>query len=280
VITVRLFWFLGESFVCRTLREEDYEAVRGLVQATFSHLLEGKFWDWKYLQNPDFDRSFVAVAEENGKIIGCNHWLPRKFKLSDSIVVDGALGADIAVVPEYRKKGAGRALIHFLRSQHKENKLALMYMFANPELRKHFHTPVAGYVPALGGTALYTKILNWNKVKKNVAAFNEKLKDGEFGDKLRKTDFTVVFRVPGAPPLCLRVDNNGVDANVPCERADVTITSEVTTLSRIKGEEAGGWRLIGALLTGKLKLRGSVRKLLAVYRNLWVFKEIFSGKIT
>ena len=271
---------VDESFVCRTLREEDDEAVRELVESTFGSFLRGKFWDWKYLWNPWFDRSFVAVAEEGEKIVGCNHWLLRRLKLSDSIVVDGALGADIAVSPEYRKRGVGRALIRFLRSQHKDWKLALMYMFANPELRKRFHTPVGGYIPAPGGTALYTKILNWNKVKKNATAFNEKVKLGEFGDRLGKVDLTVVFRVRGAPPLCLHVDGKGVEADVSEGRADVTVTSDVGTLSEIKGQEGSRWGMIGALLTGRLKFRGSLRKMFALYRNMWVFREILSGKIT
>lgn len=272
--------FVGESFVCRALREDDDEAVKGLIQATFSHFLEGKFWDWKYLRNPGFDRSFVAVAEDNGKVVGCNHWLLRPFKLSSSVVVDGVLGADIAVAPEYRKKGVGRALIHFLRSQHKDSKLALMYMFADPELRKHFHTPVAGYAPAPGGTALYTKILNWNKVASNAVAFNENVKHGKFSDRLAKVDLTVVFRVHGAPSLFLHVNSKGASTNASSAHADVTIISDVATLSKIKDEKASGWRLIGLLLTGKLKFRGSVRKLLAFYMNLWVFREILSGKIT
>lgn len=272
--------FMGESFVCRTIRKEDDEAVRGLVKSTFGRFLSGNFWDWKYLRNPSFDRSFVAVAENDGKIVGCNHWLLRRFKLSDSVVVDGVLAADIAVNPEYRNRGVGRALMNLLRSQHGGKKLALMYMFANPELRKHFHTPIGGYITAPSGTVLYTKILNWNKVKRNVAVFNEKVKPGEFGDKLAKVNLTVVFRVRGAPPLCLHVDGRGVDADVSDERADVTISGDVATLSKIKGEEIGVWKLVGLVLTGKLKFKGGLRKMLTVYRNMWVFREILSGKIT
>jgi len=272
--------FMGESFVCRTIRKEDDEAVRGLVESTFCRFLSGNFWNWKYLQNPSFDRSFVAVAENDGKIVGCNHWLLRRFKISDSIVVDGVLAADIAVNPEYRKKGAGRALMNFLRSQHEGKKLALMYMFANPKLRKHFHTPIGGYIPAPSGTVLFTKILNWNKVKRNVAVFNERVKLGEFANKLAKVDLTVVFRVRGAPPLCLHLDDKGVDADVSDERADVTISSDVTTFSKIKVGEIGVSKLLWQVLTGKLKFKGGLRKTLAVYRNIWAFKEILSGKIT
>lgn len=270
--------FMG--FVCRSLGEEDDQPVRALIESTFPVFLGGKFWDWKYLQNPAFNRSFVAVAEENGKIVGCNHWLPRQFKISSSTVVDAALGADIAVAPEYRKKGVGRALICFLRSQHAGDKLPVMYMFANPELRKRFHTPVAGYVPAPGSTVLYTKILNWNKVKASATAFNEKIKRGEFGAKLGKVDLTVDFKVKSAPLLRLHLDEKGVEADASGRHADVTVSSDVGTLRVVKGEGGGRLGLVGALLTGRLKFRGSVRKMIVFYRNLWVFREIFSGKIT
>jgi predicted N-acetyltransferase YhbS len=271
---------MGESLVYRSLREQDDEAVRALVESTFGSFLSGKFWDWKYLQNPSFDRSFVAVADDRGKIVGCNHWLLRKFTLSASVAVNATLGADIAVVPEYRKKGVGRALIYFLRSQHASEKLPVMYMFANPELRRRFHTPVAGYVPAPGGTALYTKILNWEKVRVSAAVFNERVKLGEFGDRLRRVDLTVVFRVRGAPPLFLHVGADGVEADVSENRADVTVSSDAATLSLIKGEGGGAWGLVRALLRGRLRLSGDVLKMFALYRNLWVFRQVFSGKIT
>ncbi len=276
----RLLKVMSDSFICRTLREDDEDAVRQLVESTFATFAKGKFWDWKYLQNPSFDRSFVAVAEEGGKIIGCNHWLPRKVKLSDSIVTDSILGASIAVTSEYRKRGVGKALIHFLRSQHYKRKPSLMYMFADPELRKRFHTPVGGYVPAPDGTVLYIKILNWNKVKTIAAAFNERVKRGEFGNRLAKVDLTVAFRVHSAPPLCLHLDGRGVETGVPIENADVTISSDMATLSKIKGGQSGVRVLIGLFLTGKLRFRGGLLKMLAVYRNRWVFKEILSGKIT
>jgi len=222
----------------------------------------------------------VAVAENNGKIVGCNHWLLRRFKLSDSVVVNGVLAADIVVNPEYRKKGVGRALMNFLRSHQERKNLVLMYMFANPELRKHFHTPIGGYIPAPSGTAMYTKILNWNKVKRNVAVFNEKVKRGEFRDKLAKVDLTLAFRVRGAPTLCLHVNSEGVESDASAERADVTISSDVATFGKIKSEKIGMWKLVRLMLTGKLRFKGKLRKLLTAYRNMWVFREILSGKIT
>jgi predicted N-acetyltransferase YhbS len=280
VISARLLGSVGTPIVYQGLREEDDEAVKRLVELTFSRFLRGKFWEWKYLQNPSFDRAFVAVAKQDGNVIGCNHWLLRRVKLSDLTIVDGVLGADIAVHSEHRKKGVGRALMNFLRSQHGGKKLALLYMFANPELRRHFHAPIGGYVRAPHGTALYTRILNWSKLERNLAAFNEKVRHGDFQERLVNVDVTIVFKVRGAPPLCLHIDSHGVDADGSGEHADVSVSSDVATWSRIKGEEIGALRLIGLVLTGRVRFRGSLRKMWTVYRNRWIFREILRGKIT
>jgi hypothetical protein len=60
----------------------------------------------------------------------------------------------------------------------------------------------------------------------------------------------------------------------------VSVSSDVATWSQIKGEETGALRLVGLVLTGRLKFRGSLRKMWTVYRNRWIFREILRGKIT
>lgn len=271
---------MSKTFECRTLSEADEEAVRLLVESAFPVFSGERFWDWKYLQNPGFDRSLAAVALVGGKIIGCNHWLPRRIKLSDSIVVESMLGANIAVSPEHRKKGVGRALIHFLRLQHAERKPPLMYMFADPELQRRFHARVGGYIPVPDGTVLFRKILNWNKVKLNTAAFNERVQHGEFGDRLAQVDLTVAFRMSGASQLCVHLDSGGVEVDGSFKRLDVTVSSDMTTFSLVKDGQIGVRTLIWLCLTGRLKIRGGLRKIYALYRNMWVLREILSTKIT
>ena len=250
------------------------------METTFPLFSTGQFWDWKYLRNPGFDPSFVAVAEKDGEVVGCNHWLPRCIRLSNSITADALLGANIAVAPEYRKRGVGRTLINFLRSQRVGGNRAVMYMFADPDLRKRFHTPVAGYVPAPGGSVLFTKILNWNKVRANVAAFNERTKNGDLKNRLAKVDLTIAFKAEGAPPLCLHVNQSGVEIDVPEKDAQITITSDMATLSKIRGDQSSWRTFVRPLLTGRLKIHGGPRKMLMIYRNMWVFKEILSKKIS
>jgi predicted N-acetyltransferase YhbS len=277
---------LVDSFVCRPFEEKDAPTVKRLVESTFTAFMRGKFWDWKYCLNPCFDPELVAVAEAGGEIVGCNHWLPRSFKLSGSSTVDALLAADIAVNPEYRKKGVGRALMHFLRSSEsaKNRKTAVIYMFANPELRKHFHSPIGGYVQAPSGTVCYTKVLSWKKVIENATIFSEALKLGKFGRSLDGVDLTVLFKIRDSPPLLLSLNKDGVVAHevagFSAGEADMVLASDVATLSKVKMKGNSRRALLGALLTGKLRVRGKLSKMFSLYRNLWVLQEVLSGKIT
>lgn len=85
-----------------------------------------------------FDPCLVAIAEENGKIVGCNHWLLRDIKVSSSSVGSAILSGDLAVHPNHRKRGIGTSLLLFLRSSSLSNArgAVLTYMFANPGLSK------------------------------------------------------------------------------------------------------------------------------------------------
>ena len=126
---------MAESkYVYRHLAKGDEDAVKGLLKRSSTQ----SEWEWKYLHNPSFDPCLVAIAEENGKIVGCNHWLLQDIKLSSSSVGKAILSGDIAVDPKHRKRGIGKSLLLFLRSSSLSNArgAVLTYMFANPGLSK------------------------------------------------------------------------------------------------------------------------------------------------
>jgi len=276
---------MNKEFLCRVFRKDDENAVKQLVESIFSGFLEGKYWNWKYKENPYFDSRLVAVAEVNGEIVGCNHWLFRDLKFSGSVVDKAVLAADVAVRPYYRGKGLGSSLLQFLRSSNivKSRNVALIYMFADLELAKKFHTPAAGYVLVPDGTVQYTKVLNWKKVKQNIDLLNDEMRSGNLGRKVPKRGLKVLFKMSAAPPLCIHVKEDGlaVDESENLDgNADVVVSGDLSVLNRIKMAKRRRWSFLKALLTGKIKVKVRLSKLFSVFDALWIFEEVFGKKMT
>jgi len=273
-----------ENNPCRTFREEDEKSIENLVESVFGGFLEGKYWYWKYMENPYFDPRLVAVAEVDGEVVGCNHWLLRDLKFSGSIVGRAVLAADVAVRPNYRGKGLGSSLLRFLRSSDlvRRGDAALIYMFADPGLAKRFHTPAAGYVLAPEGTVQYTKVLSWRKVKQNVDSLNEEIRASRSGRRLPKNCLRVLFRISSAPQLCIQVKEDGlvVDEDEGLDDADVVVSGDLSIFNRIKMAKRRRWSLLKALLTRKLRIKVKINKILRIFDVLWIFEEIFSKKMT
>ena len=270
--------------LCRAFDDEDEGYVKELVENAFRGFLNGKYWDWKYKLNPNFDSSLVAVAEKNGKIVGCNHWLIRELKIFGSTEVKAVLGADIAVSPDYRGRGIGKSLLLFLRSSQaiRDKGVILSYMFADPNLSKRFYKPVAGYIPAPTTTVSYFKLLSWSKLKNNIKAVNGKLKrEKERLEKISKLDLKIRFQLSGAPKLLLKLSKKGVEAGErDLKNADVIVTGDLSTLTVLKEKKNRIRNLSKALLTRKLKIKGSLFNLFRFYRSFWLIEEVFSEKIS
>ena len=78
----------------------------------------------------------------------------------------------------------------------------------------------------------------------------------------------------------VQTQSYGAEARGSAARSEVIISSDEATLNKIKNEEVGARVLIGFLLKRKLKVKGRLHKIWAIHKNMWVLKEILSGKIT
>jgi len=268
------------SYLYSVLRTEDEDAVKALVKNVFSGFLEGDYWDWKFKRNPDFDPSLVVVAEKDGAIVGCNHWLVRELRFSSKLKARTILGADIAVDTKHRRQGIGKSLLLFLRSSEafKEKGAVLSYMFPNPDMINPLYRPAVYYIAAPNKTTRYTKVLNWSKLKKRLEILNRRLStDNVFKEKMSSLKIKAVFKIGEAPVLPLRIDERGVEVNeAVIENTDVTFRIDLATLQSIGGAKHKTLRLIKAFLQGKLKVTGKLSTIVRLYRNFWIFREIFS----
>jgi hypothetical protein len=222
------------------------------------------------------------VAEKDGMIIGCNHWLLKNFKLSPSLETKAILSADVAVRPEYRGKGVGTSLLRSLRSSEamKNEQPPITYMFADPSLVKHFHAPAGGYIPAPDTTVLYFKILNWKKLEDSIHVLNEQIAAGKFKERLSKFELKVLFKISDTPQLYLHMTEKGIMVEENCKNLDVTIVSDLVTFQKLRTAKKRQRNIFTAIIKRKLKVKVRPGKLFTLYRNMWLFEEVLSRKIT
>lgn len=261
---------------CRAFSSKDSDTVRELIRTTFYDFLDGNYWDWKHLRNPDFDPSLVVVAEKNGEIAGCGHGIPREFKLTGDVAVDSVLGCDLAVKREQRGQGIGKEILVECRTQEtvKNRKIVLFYHFTNVNLAKKIHVPFLGDTEVTSSVKQFYKITSW----KNLIGFiEEKTKRSlheMMSSKIRDLNFVILFRMIGAPPLTLRFSEGRTRVSEEkCEDADIIIEGKISAFTSFLGAKKVKWQLLKAVLKRKLKIKGKPRKLLKVYRNLDFFKD-------
>ena len=227
----------------RLFTEQDAPAVTQLINQAFPNFLGGNFWKWKYESNPSFDPSLVVVAENNNQIVGCNHWLARDFKLSSDLPIKVALAGDIAVNPEHRGHGVGKALLNFFRNSKafKEKEIVLTYMFADPKLAKRLYKPAVGYVIAPNHGTKYSKYLNCDRIAKNFDLINEILHSNrDLSQKLNGLNIKILFRLRGAPNFSIKLDSNRVEfIEGELESTDVIIEGDFPVFSSAIEGRAG-----------------------------------------
>jgi len=270
------------EYVLRTFNKGDEEAVAALVKRANADnvrsLSGGELWEWKYLHNPNFDPSLVAVAERKGRIVGCNHWLLRDIRLSGSSVCKAILCGDIAVDPDHRKRGLGKSLLLFLRSSSLSNAKGsvLSYMFSTPELGKRLYGPTIGYIQMPTATVRYAKRWSWKNVVRKVNEINTNPRQEDGLGKRATDNFAVVFHVIGAPPLTIALNGGRIRAlEESIVDARLKITTDLATFTALSRKEKRVRRLLKAMLGRKLKVKGSLSSIIKLYQNLHRLEEIF-----
>ena len=268
------------GYTYRTFVEDDAPAVMNLVHKAFSSFLGGNFWVWKYLSNPSFDPTLVVIAEKDGEVVGCNHWLLRNFKISNELTLKASLGGDIVVAPEHRGHGVGKGLLKFLRTSKafSEKGVVLTYMFADPKLNKGLYKPAVGYVFTPDSTTVYSKYLNTRRMKEKFLKINEGLQSKpDLQNELDCMTLRMMFRLRGCPTFSVVLASKQVDfVEGELENADVIIEGEFPLFSNVVEGLVGSDLLVKSLLRRKLRIKKGKMKIFKLFKALKTFKTALS----
>jgi len=268
----------NSSFNIRFFEDKDENETIELVTRTFDALNED-LWRWKYLMNPNFDRSLVFVAENNGRVVACMHYLPRELKIARSLKVQAVLGADFAVNPDYRQQGIGSSMLRFSRSSRiLENRgITVTYGFIDYRRVKFYSRNIDSTIIPLS-TSAYKKYLDSSPIEEKLASLNKKASaENKIADKLRKTNMSIFFCFTGIPAFTLEIKNGKFTVNkgetLP---HDITVEGYPYFFEWVSGRSKGTFSLLAGILKGKIKIRGSMRNILAFYRIIKTVRRLSS----
>ena len=94
------------------------------------------YWRWKH-QNPSFQTSIIVVAENRGRIIGCDHNPILNIKVGNGVFTS-SVGNDLAVHPDFRNKGVYTSMRKLLWTLNEKNSVKFQFNWThNPIMVKH-----------------------------------------------------------------------------------------------------------------------------------------------
>lgn len=261
----------------RLFSSQDSDAVRELIRVAFPNFLEGNYWNWKHLNNPRFDPSIVAVAEKDGEIVGCSHWLQGDFKIGKNLAVGSLLTCDLSVKPEQRGRGIARELLLLRRTRETFRKKGIVvnYDFADPKLAKKLYTPLLGYTKVRLTVKKYVKMLGWKRLVDFVSKKETAKVLLKRFPKLRNLNLSIRFKSKSAPSLTLRFANGEIEATEnESSNVHITVESDLRTLISVFGAKHVRAQLLRALLERKIKIKGKLLKLYEVFQNFGLLKTV------
>lgn len=246
--------------VIRSLVVEDYDAVTALINEGYGKRSRESI-EWSLRKSPIFRKEFSAVAEVEGKVIGC--WLTtvQDLKVAVDLTVPAASGL-IVVHPEFRRRGIGKSLFTWYRT-HVSTKAGNLLGFgvASSRTRRSFWSRISTSHALPDRAAIYTKTISLRPFEKASKAVSSR-KDNSSNWKAKgRWPLSIALTLTGFPAFAIKVDPESIRVCTELE-GDMTITGEIRSpkLSSV----------VLALVRRRLKISGLRHfwKLLVCFRVL------------
>jgi predicted N-acetyltransferase YhbS len=272
------------SYSYRKFRKGDEVALEELLKNTFSKFKEKDLWSWKYTLNPNFDNSLVVIAEKGDELVGSNYWMLRDLKLSSDATIKVALGADLAVHPDFRGHGIGAELIRYPRVSgfFKKKGVLLCYVFGRAELNKRLYRPVAGYAIAPNQTTTYKKLFNCQELKERFQEIDSAIRSNDAAkQRLKELVMCISFKLSGAPEFSVHIERDKVYLEEGTARnCDVLIEGRLPLSILFIGGAVSLSDIVKSLLTGKVKIRKGLFHILRLRKVFVLFRRALIQKPT
>ena len=147
------------------------ERIGELFQISFGQPFNKEYWEWRFLNNPNSSKTYIAYVEENEKLVGYYAVSPMQLAVKGEGEFPIALSNMTMTHPDYQGRGYFRKLAKFLYEELEKDGFIGVYGFANQNSHYGFR-----------------KYLGWNDLG---TLFNFSLIKGNFRNDLLLSDVDV-----------------------------------------------------------------------------------------
>jgi len=232
------------------------KVVSSMVDDSFRYY-GGPYWHWKYARS-DGPPAVVIVADIEGEIVGCGHYLELPYSLGEKGTTQGLAMGDLLVRPDSRGQGIssqvsrqGRSIAIGARPN-----AAIVVMFTR-ELGSHLRNLI-GYTDVNADVDRWSKRLTWRRQLHKLAE-----ESGNFVErhqKLSGVDHIFRLELEGSPPLEFHVDGSGFQPDTDAKAPQFVVKTRESIVF------GGGRRfaigIVRGLLIGRFRVSGSWRAML------------------
>lgn len=233
----------------RNYRDGDEHQIVELLNQAYSHWGTIAEWQQKYAKNANFDPRLVFLAEDEGKIVGCVHYLQRDLNLNNR-TLHAYVGGDGATRSGFSGKGVFSKGLNLLYEEVKKRKGGVVYGYNSETIYQDFYRKRFGEI-AVYCPHVMVKILDFEKLISSITPVANRImrrrirvgKKEELAIRLILDNKTVV-------DICLT--SHGIKLSSKLLKPDITIEARLRVLFYAFSD----WRnILKALMFRKIRLR-------------------------
>jgi len=245
----------------RNYKDGDEQRIVELLNQVYNNWGTIEEWRKKYKENPNFDPGLIFVGEDEGKIVGCVHYLRRDLKFSNSSL-HAYVGGDGATLPSYSGKGVFSKGLALLYNEIKRRNGSIVYGFNTESIYENFYRSKFGEI-AVYRPRVLMKILDFEGLISSILPAANRLIGRQFPIGKNRS-VTLRLSLDDKITINLSLASDGIKLCKMLSEPDVTIKTRLGVLSDILLDKR---RFLTAFALGRISLKisgASVPKLVAV----------------
>jgi GNAT superfamily N-acetyltransferase len=231
---------------------------------------ESQYFQWKYERFPGLGPENTIVVKKDDSLVGAMTLWPMKVKICPAHTLDILVAGGAATHPQFRGKGIWWKYMEGARLSCRKKGASLLFGYVT-SATVTYRARVARGIRELFTQHYLVKILNYPNFFRAALKSQESKSMEKVGEKLGKTDETILLVPHDANPFSVRIKGGNIEIlEEAAENPTVVIKGNISKLIYARSI----FQVLKLLITRKIKLRISLKRIKSVYDAFKVLRSV------